>query len=377
MNGALARVTVPDADEARDRSWQVVRSAYLQREPLPRRSHARPLMAAIAVCAAAAALAVASPPGRAVIDHVREAVGVDRAQPALFALPAPGSLLVKSDDGLWVVRQDGSKRRLGTYREASWSPFGRFIVATRTNELAALEPDGDVRWTLARPNVSSPRWTGTRTDTRIAYVDRTGIRIVAGDGTGDHLLAPGAHGRIAWRPGNGFALAYLTPTNVTVTDTTTGKQLWRAPRSPGNATALAWSDDGQRLLVLTPYHLRVYTNGGQLVAQEDPSEGWPDLAATFRPGTHDIAVSRSHGSRSSVYLLNGRSMFEGTGQLDGLAWSPNGRWLLASWPTADQWLFLHATSARRIRAIANVTAQFRGRLFPQVEGWCCTNTTAG
>ncbi len=126
-----------------------------------------------------------SPPGRAVLDEIREAVGVERAQPALFSLPAPGRLLVASDAGVWVVQQDGSKRLLGAYREASWSPFGRFVVAARENELAALEPDGSVRWTLARPGVRFPRWAGTETDTRIAYVDRTGIRVVAGDGTDD------------------------------------------------------------------------------------------------------------------------------------------------------------------------------------------------
>ena len=34
---------------------------------------------------------------------------------------------------------DGSKRLLGGYREASWSPFGHFVVAARPNELVALE----------------------------------------------------------------------------------------------------------------------------------------------------------------------------------------------------------------------------------------------
>ena len=99
------------------------------------------LRLALAVAVVVAALAaVLSSPGRAVLDEVREAVGVERAQPALFSLPAPGRLLVASDAGVWVVQEDGSKRLLGPYREASWSPFGRFVVAARENELAALEP---------------------------------------------------------------------------------------------------------------------------------------------------------------------------------------------------------------------------------------------
>ena len=108
------------------------------------------------------------------------------ARPVLAA--SRGTLARRFRSGVWVVQEDGSKRLLGEYREASWSPFGRFVVAVRENELAALEPDGDVRWTLPRRDVTSPSWAGTETDTRIAYFDGSGIRVVAGDGTGDRLL---------------------------------------------------------------------------------------------------------------------------------------------------------------------------------------------
>ena len=129
-----------------------------------------------------------SPPGRAVLDDLREAVGVEQAQPALFSLPAPGRMLVTADSGAWVVQQDGSKRLLGRYDEASWSPFGRFVVASRRNELVALTPEGKVRWSLARPNVRYPRWGGTKTDTRIAYFSGGKLRVVGGDGKGDRVL---------------------------------------------------------------------------------------------------------------------------------------------------------------------------------------------
>ena len=145
-----------------------MRAAFAEREPqLPRRSW-KPIAAIAIVLVVVAGLL--SPPGRAVLDDIREVVGVEKAQPALFSLPAPGRLLVTSDAGAWVVDQDGSKRLLGSYREASWSPFGRFVVASRANELVALTPEGDVRWSLARPNVRFPRWGGTETDTRIAYL---------------------------------------------------------------------------------------------------------------------------------------------------------------------------------------------------------------
>ena len=369
MKRELDRIEIPDEHAARERAWRVVEVAFVAREPVERPAHRLRVAIALAVVVVAVAAAL-SPPGRAVIDEIREVVGVERAQPALFSLPAPGKLLVASDAGVWVVQQDGSKRLLGDYREASWSPFGRFVVAARANELAALEPDGDVRWTLARPGARSPRWTGTEADTRITYVDRTGIRVVAGDGIGDRLLVPGVAGPVAWRPGRGFVLAYATPRLVWVVNAETGGVLWRSARPAGRVTNLEWSSDGERLVVLSPHHLRVYDERGRIAAQEDPAEGWPDVAATVRPGSHAVAVARVHGSQSTAYLLEKRDVFYGTGEFRDLAWSPNGDWLLVAWPTADQWVFVRA-EGKRIRAVANLSEQFRSQSFPRVEGWCC------
>ena len=186
MKRELEQIEIPNEHEARVRSLAVVREAFAEREPQPRRRSWKPLAAiAIALVVVAGLL---SPPGRAVLDDIREVVGVEKAQPALFSLPAPGRLLVTADSGAWVVEEDGSKRLLGNYREASWSPFGRFVVASRVNELVALTPGGDVRWSVARPNVRFPRWGGTETDTRIAYLSRGQLRVVGGDGKGDRLI---------------------------------------------------------------------------------------------------------------------------------------------------------------------------------------------
>src|SRR4051794_8868001 len=217
MKRDLEHITIPGEHEARDRAWRIARTAFVEREHVQRRPRTWRIALGAGI-ATAALLAVLSPPGRAVLDNIREAVGVEHAQPALFSLPARGRLLVASDAGIWVVQQDGSKRLLGRYQEASWSPFGRFVIAARENELAALEPDGTIRWTLARRDVSAPRWAGTNADTRIAYVDRTGIRIVAGDGTGDRLLVRGGSGPLGWRPGPRFVLAYATSGGVRVID---------------------------------------------------------------------------------------------------------------------------------------------------------------
>ena len=169
MRRDLERIEIPEEHEARVRTWNVVREAFAEREPAPPERHRLRLAVVIALAAAAIAAAL-SPPGRAVLGEIREAVGVERAQHGLFSLPTDGRLLVAADSGVWVVQQDGSKRLLGNYREASWSPFGRFVGTASPNELAALEQDGDVRWTLARRRVSFPRWAGSDVDTRIAYL---------------------------------------------------------------------------------------------------------------------------------------------------------------------------------------------------------------
>ena len=374
MKRELERVEVPDAEAARERARDVVLAAHAEREVVPVRRPPVRLVAVGAVLAAAAVVGAAlSPPGEAVVDRLREVIGVERAQPALFRLPTSGRLLVASDAGVWVVERDGKRRLLPGYREASWSPFGRFVVATKANELAAFEPEGDVRWTLARRGVRFPRWTGTETDTRIAYAAESGIRVVAGDGEGDRLLAPTEKGPLAWRPGTRRELAYVSTREVRVEDTTTGRVLWRANR-PFNEPVLRleWSPDGRRLLVLSAHALRIFDLRGRVVAQDDPSDATRDADAAFRPGSRTAFVIRRAGDGSSVFRLDtGRSIFDGVGAFTELAWSPDGRWLLVGWRSADQWVFVRADGGS-IRAVANVSQQFRSRTFPRVQGWCCT-----
>src|SRR5438132_716904 len=119
----------------------------------------------------------------------------------LFSLPAPGRLLVSGSGGTWIVNRDGSRRRLGSYRDAAWSPHGLFVAATRPNELLALDTKGNVRWTLPRRSPRFPAWTGTRADTRIAYLAGGKLHVVAGDGTGDHAIGPAAAVPPVWLPG--------------------------------------------------------------------------------------------------------------------------------------------------------------------------------
>lgn len=359
----MKRFRAPNEPEAAERAWQVVRSAYASREPVtwPRR-HARPLVAGALVAAAVAA--VLSPPGRSVVHSLRKAVGVENAQTELFSLPAGGRLLVSGKGGTWIVNADGSRRRLGVYRDAAFSPHGIFIAATKQNELVALDPKGNVRWTLPRRSPRFPAWTGSFTDTRIAYVAGGRLHVIAGDGTGDQVIGPAARIAPAWRPGPGHVVAYATRGKAVVYDVDSGRVLLRAP--PGLPRKLAWSDDGKLLLVFRPVGLRVYDAHGHVVDQDDPSDATHDADAVFAPGTHRLAIIRIHGTQSDVF---GAASFNGSGRFGQLVFSPGGRWLLVSWPTANQWVFVRAGHPRRIVGVSRISSQFGG--FPRLDGWCC------
>jgi hypothetical protein len=367
----LERIALPDEHAARERAWAVVQAGFAEREPAARERHRLRLATAIAIVAALVAAAL-SPPGRAVLSELRAAVGVETAEDGLFSLPAPGQLLVASDAGVWVVQRDGSKRLLGDYREASWSPFGRFVVAARANELAALEPDGGVRWTLGRPGVTAPRWTGSETDTRIAYVDRSGIRIVAGDGTDDRLLAP-RRGPVTWRAGRGHVLATLQGSRILLQDTDSGRVLGRAFAGPaGDVLGFEWSPSGRHVLVTHPWELDL-VDVERRARVTIPIRGRDAVSAAWSPDGRTIAVA----TPTSVLLYDvrrpraaPRRLFAGAGPFAGLAWSPDGRWLLLDWPAADQWVFLRA-DGRSIRAVAHLSEQFRSQASPRTQGWCC------
>ena len=358
----------PHEQEAGERAWEVARAAYETREPIawPRR-HAGPLIAGALVAAVVAA--ALSPPGRSVVRSLRKTVGVERPEPALFSLPAPGQLLVTSSKGAWIVRADGSKRLLGRYRDATFSPHGLFVAATRANQLVALDPKGVVRWTLARPAPRFPTWVGTRTDTRIAYLSGGRLRIVAGDGTDDRALAPAALVAPAWRPGPGRVIAFAAGRSAVVYDVDRDAVLFRTPAVREPVRKVAWSANGRALLVFAPHATRVY-RGGRVIHQDDPSDATFDRDAAFVGKTQEVAAIRAADEGSSVFsLTSGRTLFRGSGVFRQLAWSPSGHWLLVTWPTANQWVFVRGGQPRRIVGASRISTQFGS--FPRVVSWCC------
>lgn len=375
LRHSLRAVPIRVQPGGEERAWAMVRAAHGARDVQPRPLRLlRPVTSAAVLAAVAAA--VLSPPGRALVGEVRQVIGIEQASPALFRLPTAGRLLVDSEAGSWLVRPDGSKRLLGSWREASWSPGGRFVVTAGGHELAALEPDGTLRWKLARPDVRLPRWGGSRVDTRVAYLSGRSLRVVAGDGAADRRLAP-AVARVApaWRPRTRqplapHVLAYATSGSVVVRQADGGRILWRR-RAP-DVRRLEWSTDGRRLLAVAPSTVRLFDGAGRLVWRDDPADATTAVFATLRPGTYDVTEVRRHGAQSTVFAARtGKALFTGPGRVAEVAWSPDGRWLLVPWRDADQWLFIHATGRRRIQAVSRITGQFDSTRFPRVSGWCC------
>ena len=379
VRDALLAVRVPDELEAQRRTWAVVREAYAEREPAPSRPRRLRLLVAVAVLAALVAAAL-SPPGRSVGGWIRDRVaGEEDAEPALVRLPSAGSLLVVSEQGPWIVRQDGSKRLLGNYEDASFSPNALFVVATQGRRVVALEPDGDARWTVTRPTpVADARWAPSP-GFHVAYREGATLRVVGGDGQGDRPhaedVAPVAP---AWRPGEGrTVLAYASTDGRVHVVEADGEELWTA--DPGAAPEqILWSDDAGMLVVLTSGRRHpLYSAGGRPAGALEMAEGHDVLDAAIAPGTRELAFTAyDPESGQSTIVLAGQQLQRGDGRLEDVVFSPNGRWLLTGWPEADQFLFLRLPGVSAIEAASDVRREFDpggigATTFPRVAEWCC------
>jgi hypothetical protein len=363
----LAGVQVPDAEGAAHRARAVVLETYAAREPVParhRRSALRLVLGATCAVLLLVGVAVASPGTETIIRSVREAVA-PKAVPhtaAPLQIPGGGSLLVRLPGALLIQRADGSRLMLGDYRDASWSPHARFIVASAGPHLVAIDPrTGKNRWTItAAAPVSAARWSLEPTVPpccRIAYLSAGAVHVIAGDGTGERVLAP-ADDRVApaWRPrSRDRALAFATPSGaVRVESVETGRTITRV-REPFRPKAIAWSSDGTRLLVLGATQLVVLDLDGHRGPRRiAPKPGSTLVSAAFVGKGHAIVLLRRlGGGRSSIVLVPakgpGRPLVTLVGTLAGLAPSPDGKHVLVGWSAAGQWLLVPVTGTDRAR----------------------------
>ncbi|HEU5253441.1 MAG TPA: hypothetical protein VFU16_08985 [Solirubrobacterales bacterium] len=401
LDRALWDVAIPEPPDAEERGRRLVEAAHEERSAAPpQRARRRPLprLALGLGLATLIAALLLSPAGASVRDWVDDVFtdATPRPQPTLAEIPGGGRLLVQSAAGPWVVRPDGSRRLLGDYEEATWSPHGLFVAAVDGRTLSAVEPDGTPRWSVtAAREIGTPRWAPS--GERIAYRAGFGLRVIAGDGTEDRLLAGSraatspAYVAPAWSPGGEDALAYVTGSRrLRVVDSETGAELAEAP-ALRRVTWMEWGAGGRAILEASPgaLGLRLVRTqkirpGPRLGAVERlavPS-GASVVDAALAPRRPLVAAVLTHwrdrGTRSSVVLYapggEVRRLLTVPGSLGQVVWSPDGRRLLVAWPAANQWLFLPLGRGQG-EAVGNVSTAFapgrRAASFPRVEGWCC------
>ncbi len=374
----LAQLGAPDEQLAEERAWHVVRSAYAERHSAPPRRRVRRLVSVPSALLVAGVLAL-SPAGASVRHWIVQSLGVPHASSSLFSLPASGRILVSGPGGTWTVAANGVKRRIGPWRDAAWSPRGIYVAVANRTSLEAVDARGAPSWTLARPAIRDPRWFSP-SGYRIAYLSATTLRVIAGDGTSDRALASGvALIAPAWRAGHPYQLAFSTRRGtIIVANADTGRTIWSRglPLAP---TLLAWSADGSRLLVVTATAAAVYDATGRLSARIALVPGQPVRDAALSPDGHSLALLHAGevdlATLSPGHPLASRRVFSGSG-LRQLTWSPDGHWLLVSWPPANQWIFIHAAGPPRIIAASRIAQQFAPSAatprFPHISGWCCT-----
>lgn len=406
LERALREAPVPVPAGAEQRGLAVVEAAFGERGegPIARAERRAPLprlALALALATLLAALLL-SPAGAAVRDWVGDVVATSAPppEPGLSKTPGGGRLLVQSALGPWVVHPDGSRRLLGDYEEASWSPRGLFVAAAKGRTLSAVEPGGTPHWSLtAAARVATPRWSPS--GYRIAYRSGRALRIVAGDGSGDHLIDPAtAPVAPAWSPFGTPELAYVDAAGqLRIAGSEKSARRSGAAADAAGAVAgpnvrqIEWGAGGQLILEVSPGGLRLQrmrlnklegrSEFGRRSALALP-QGATVVDAALAPRRPLVAAVLTHwrsaGTRSAVVVYgprgNGsRRLLSVPGSLGEVAWSPDGTRLLVAWPGANEWLFLPVGRGQG-RAVAGISNAFapggRKMSFPRVEGWCCS-----
>lgn len=410
LNRALWDAPIPEPADAEERGQQIIAAAYAERQSEERTAPAShlPSLPRLALGLALATLLAGlllSPAGAAVRDWVDDAftASTPRPEPTLARVPGGGRLLVQTGEGPVVVQPDGSRTLLGDYEGATWSPHGLFVAAVKKRTLSAMEPDGTQRWSItAAQRVAAPRWSPS--GERIVYRSGFDLRVIAGDGSEDRLLAGStaagtppdarispAYVPPAWSPTGEDALAYVTGAGrLQVLDSESGAVLAAAPALQ-RITWMDWADGGRRILEASPGALRLRpvlpagnpprpALGAAHLLPLPPRASMNDAA--LAPQSPIVAASithwRKHGTYSEVLVFrpgrDAQTLISVPGSLGQVEWSPDGKRLLVAWPGANQWLFLPLGRGRG-RAIANISRAIapsgRPTSFPELAGWCC------
>jgi Tol biopolymer transport system component len=131
------------------------------------------------------------------------------------------------------------------------------------------------------------------------------------------------------------------------------------------------------LLVRGPTSITIFGRDGQQRLEALGRGAAPVVDAAFMPSSHAVAFVQQARGTSSVWFYPrlrpdgtaARRVFAGAGRFDGIAWSPDGRWLALNWRSADQWLFIRSAAVRKVVPVSGIDAAFGPEA--RFAGWCC------
>jgi dipeptidyl aminopeptidase/acylaminoacyl peptidase len=291
---------------------------------------------------------------------------------------------VVGDGSAWVVAEDGARRRLGSFGDATWSPGGLFVAGTRGRELVALEPDGDLHW--VRPNTrraSAPRWSPD--GYRIAYRSGSDLRVATGDNKDDWLVARDADATPpAWKPvpePQKQVLAFASRGRVRIVEVDTGRLLGVTPPEP-RARGIWWARDGRRLLTVTDRSVLMHGASGRLLRAIDLPAGSVAAGSALAPRGRRLALIVRTSAGSSLLLMRvdrpapPRLLLDSSSEFEGLSWSTDGALIVVGRPRADQWLYVPPNNSAGLESVRGIRAKFDGGeesstgAFPVPAGWC-------
>jgi hypothetical protein len=386
LRAQLRSARPPRAADAERRAWHVVSAAHAAHLPAPARRRAVRLALAGAAALVAATLAL-TPAGARVGNWIDDVVTTPHDS---LALPASGRLLVVGDGSAWIVAEDGARRRLGTFADATWSPGALFVAAARGRQLVALDPSGEEHWVRPAPGrVSVPRWSPD--GYRIAYRSGSDLRVVTGDNADDWLLAHGAATTApAWRPlaePQEQVLAFASAGRARIVEVDSRRVLGVTPAEPA-PQEIWWAAGGRRLVTVSAQSVRLHSAGGRLLRSVALPPGWLAAGSAIAPDGRRLAlIARSADSRNALLLVRldrpapPRRLLDSQSAFEGLTWSTDGSVIVVGRPRADQWLFVPPNDSAGLESVRGIRAKFGGAAkpgsgsFPLPAGWCYAQPT--
>ncbi len=226
-----------------------------------------------------------------------------------------GLIAFTRDDGIYVMRPDGSNVRL-LWREGAldvaWSPDGSKLAVSRGRSVWVVNVDGSDPVRMARVGASSLSWSpdGRRIAfTRWYHADNPDVWIMNADGSGMHRLKrtpKGWDSNVDWKPTGGW-LAFDSGGYVPYVYVmrTNGSSLHRVTPQPVSGEQPDWSPDGRRIVFVNWDHeIWVMNANGRSQTRLTSQAG--EAHPAWSPDGRKIAFSRGGlmSAASGVWVMN-------------------------------------------------------------------------